>query len=124
MGWPMEHEEILQRLIRTLTRRAGWVRRRALLLQALFIGLCLCLELAIWHRLMPMPISQLIEFGIAAIAFCAIVALAIGLRSRADPMGVLIRADRTLKLRERLSTAYELATSPHPHPLRPIVLQE
>ena len=40
------------------------------------------------------------------------------------PWALLIRADRTLKLRERLSTAYELATSPHPHPLRPIVLQE
>jgi hypothetical protein len=124
MGGHMEHEEILQRLVRTLRRRASWVRRRTSLLQALFIGLCLCLALAIWHRFVPLPISQLVELGMAAMAFCAIVALAIGLRSRADPMGLLIRADRTLKLRERLSTAYELATSPHPHPLRPIVLQE
>ena len=120
----MEHEEILQRLVRTLTRRAGWVRRRASLLQALFIGLCLCLALAIWHRFMPLPIGQLIQLGMAAMVVCAIIALAIGLRSRADPMGLLIRADRTLRLRERLSTAYELAKSPHPHPLRPIVLQE
>jgi hypothetical protein len=36
----------------------------------------------------------------------------------------LIRADRTLKLKERLSTAYELSTSPHGHPLRSVVLQE
>ena len=120
----MEHEEILQRLVRTLRRRAGWVRRRALLLQALFIGLCLCLALAVWHRFMPLPIGQLVEFGIAAMALCAMVALVIGLRSRADPMGLLIRADRTLRLKERLSTAYELANSSHPHPLRPIVLQE
>ena len=42
----MEHEEILQRLVRTLRRRAGWVRRRAALLQALFIGLCLCLAIS------------------------------------------------------------------------------
>jgi hypothetical protein len=120
----MEHEEILQRLIRSLTRRAGWVRRRALLLQALFIGLCLCLVLAIWHRFMPLPIGQLIELGMAAMALCALVALVIGLRSRADPMGLLIRADRTLRLRERLSTAYELASSSQPHPFRSIVLQE
>jgi hypothetical protein len=120
----MEHEEILQRLVRTLTRRARWVRHRTLLLQALFIGLCLCLALALWHRFMPLPISQLIQLGIAAMAVSAIVALAVGLRSRADPMGLLIRADRTLRLRERLSTAYELATSSPPHPLRPIVLQE
>ena len=120
----MEQEEILQRLVRTLMRRAGWVRRRALLLQALFIGLCVCLALAIWHRFMPLPIGQLVEFGIAAMAICALLALVIGLRSGADPMGLLIRADRTLKLRERLSTAYELITSTPPHPLRPIVLQE
>src|SRR5919108_2704086 len=120
----MEHEEILHRLVRTLVRRARWVRRRAILLQALFIGLCLSLGLAIWHRFMPLPIGQLIEFGMGAMAFCAIVALGIGLRSRADPMSLLIRADRTLKLRERLSTAYELAASPRPHPLRAIVLQE
>jgi hypothetical protein len=120
----MEHEEILQRTARTLMRRAGWVRRRALLLQALFFGLCLCLAIAIWHRFVPLPISRLVELGLAAMAFCALVAVAVGLRSRADPMGLLIRADRTLRLKERLSTAYELATSPHPHPLRAIVLQE
>ena len=120
----MEHEEVLQRTARTLMRRAGWVRRRALLLHALFVGLCLCLALAIWHRFVPLSISRLIACGIAAMAFCAVVAMAIGLRSRADPMGLLIRADRTLRLKERLSTAYELATSPHPHPLRFLVLQE
>jgi hypothetical protein len=120
----MEHEEILQRLTRTLMRRAGWVRRRALLLQALFIGLCLCLGLAIWHRFVPLPVGRLVEVGLAALAFCALVALTIGLRSRADPMNLLIRADRTLRLKERLSTAYELAMNPQPHPLRLIVLQE
>ncbi len=120
----MEHEETLQRLVRTLRRRAAWVRRRAALLQALFCGLCLCLGLAIWHRLMPLPISLLVELGVAAITFSALVALALGLRSRADPLVLLIRADHTLKLRERLSTAYELAKSPKPHPLRLIVLQE
>jgi hypothetical protein len=120
----MEHEDILQHTARTLIRRAGWVRRRALLLHALFIGLCLCLALAVWHRFVPLPISRLLEVGIAAMALCAIVAIAVGLRSRADPLGLLIRADRALRLKERLSTAYELATSPHPHPLRPIVLQE
>ncbi len=80
MGGHMEHEEILQRLVRTLRRRASWVRRRTSLLQALFIGLCLCLALAIWHRFVPLPISQLVELGMAAMAFCAIVALASGLR--------------------------------------------
>ncbi len=120
----MEHEEILQRTARTLMRRAGWVRRRALVLQALFVGLCGCLALAVWHRFAPLPVSRLIELGIAALAFCVLVAIALGLRSRTDPMSLLIRADRTLRLKERLSTAYELATSPRPHPLRPIVLQE
>jgi hypothetical protein len=124
IGGLMEHEEMLQRTARTLMRRAGWVRRRALLLHALFIGLCALLVLAIWHRFSPLPISRLVEVGLAAMAFCAVVAIAIGLRSRADPMSLLIRADRTLRLKERLSTAYELATTPHPHPLRPIVLQE
>jgi hypothetical protein len=120
----MEHEEILQRVTRALMRRAGWVRRRALLLHALFIGLCVCLGLAIWHRFVPLPIGRLVEFGLAAMALCALVAITIGLRSRADPMSLLIRADRTLRLKERLSTAYELAMSPQPHPLRLIVLQE
>jgi hypothetical protein len=73
---------------------------------------------------MPLQMGQLVGLGMAAMALSAIVALLMGLRSRADPMGLLIRADRTMKLRERLSTAYELATSSQPHPLRPIVLQE
>jgi hypothetical protein len=120
----MEPEEILQRTAHTLMRRAGWVRRRALLLHALFIGLCVCLALALWHRFVPFPIGRLVELSLAAMAVCAMAAMAIGLRSRADPMGLLIRADRTLRLKERLSTAYELTTSPHTHPLRPIVLQE
>src|SRR5262245_10737380 len=124
MGGLMEYEEILRRTARTLMSRARWVRRRALLLHALFIGLCLCLALAIWHRFVPLPISRLVERGVAALAFCAIVAITIGLRSRADPMSLLIRADRTLRLKERLSTAYELATNSQPHPLRLIVLQE
>ncbi len=101
IGELMEHEELLQRTARTLMRRAGWVRRRALLLQALFVGLCLCLALAIWHRFDPLPIGRLVELCIAIMAFCAVVAVGLGLRSRADPMGLLIRADRTLRLKER-----------------------
>jgi hypothetical protein len=85
----MEHEEILLRTARLLSRRASWVRRRALLLHALFIGLCLCLALAIWHRFEPFPISRLLEFGIAALAFCAVVALLIGMRARVDPLALL-----------------------------------
>jgi hypothetical protein len=120
----MPYEDILQRTARLLMRRARWVRRRTLLLQALFVGLCVCLALAVWHRFAPLPTDRLLEVGLAAMALCAIVAVIMGLRARAEPMGLLIRADRTLKLKERLSTAYELATSPQPHPLRPIVLQE
>jgi hypothetical protein len=124
VGEHMEPEETLQRLVHTLRRRAGWVRLRTLLLQAFFIGLCLCLGVAIWHRFVPLTAGQLLELWIGAMALCAIVALALGLRSRVDPLGLLIRADQTLKLRERLSTAHELSTSRHPHPLRSIVLQE
>lgn len=120
----MDSEEILQRTARTLVRRQRWVRRRALLLNALFVGLCLCLGLIFWHRFMPFPIGRLVEIGLGLLALSAIVAVLIGLRSRADPMEVLIRADRTLKLKERLSTAYELAKHPHSHPFRLIVLQE
>lgn len=120
----MDSEEILQRTARTLLRREHWVRRRNLLLHALFVGLCLCLGLIIWHRFMPLPIGRLVELGLACLALSALVAVIIGLRSRADPMEVLIRADRTLKLKERLSTAYELAAHPNSHPFRSIVIQE
>jgi hypothetical protein len=120
----MEPEETLQRLVHTLRRRAIRVRCRAALLQALFVWLCLCLALAVWHRFLPLPAQQLVGLAVAALVLCTSVALALALRSRADPMSLLIHTDRTLKLRERLSTAFELATSPHRHPLRPIVLQE
>jgi hypothetical protein len=120
----MDNEEILHRTARMLVRRARWVRARALLLNALFVGLCLCVALAIWHRFAPLPIGRLVEVGLALMALSIMVAVVIGLRSRAEPMGLLIRADRTLKLKERLSTAYELLQSSSPHPLRSIVLQE
>ena len=54
----MQYEDVLQRTARLLMRRARWVRRRTLLLQALFIGLCICLALAVWHRFAPLPINQ------------------------------------------------------------------
>src|SRR5919198_6454273 len=120
----MDHEEVLQRTARVLMRRARWVRRRALLLNALFVWLCLCLVLAVWYRFVPAPIGRLVEVGLGMLGLCAVGALIVGLRSRADALGLLIRADRALKLKERLSTAYELATSPNPHPLRAVVLQE
>jgi hypothetical protein len=120
----MEHEEVLQRTAQMLMRRARWVRRRALLLQALFAGLCLCLALAIWHRFMPLPIGRLVELGIGMMVLSAVVAVMLGLRSRADPLRLLIRADRTLRLKERLSTAYELASQSPPHPFRTLALQE
>ena len=120
----MNSEEILHQTARVLARRARWVRRRALLLQALFIGLCLCLGVAIFYRFVPLPIGRLVEVNLACMALCMLVAVVIGLRSRAEPMALLIRADRALRLKERLSTAYELATSPNSHPLRALVLQE
>src|SRR5262245_17443823 len=123
-GSRMEHEEILQRLVYMLRRRAMRVRCRAALLQALFVWLCLCLALAAWHRFMPLPINQLVGLGSAAMVLCIIAAIVFAVRLHADPMRLLIHTDQTLKLRERLSTAFELATSPNSHPLRPLVLQE
>jgi hypothetical protein len=120
----MDSEEILHRTARILVRRARWVRGRALLFNALFIGLCLCVALAIWHRFVPLPIGRLVEAGLGLLLLSLAVAVVIALRSRADPMGLLIRADRTLKLQERLSTAYEFLRSSSSHPLRSIVLQE
>jgi hypothetical protein len=120
----MNSEEILHQTARVLARRARWVRRRALLLQALFIGVCLCLGVAIFYRFVPLPIGRLVEINLACMALCVLVAMVIGLRSRAEPMALLIRADRALRLKERLSTAYELATSANSHPFRAIVLQE
>jgi hypothetical protein len=120
----MDSEEILQRTVRALVRRDRWVRRRAMLLNALFVGLCLCFGLIVWHRFAPLPIGLLVEIGLACMAVSAVVAVIIGLWSRADPMEMLIRADRTLKLKERLSTAYELTKHPTAHPFRLIVLHE
>jgi len=120
----MDSEEILHRTARILVRRARWVRGRALLFNALFVGLCLWVALAIWHRFVPLPIGRLMEAGLALMGLSVLGALVMGLRSRADPMGLLISADRTLKLKERLSTAYELIQSSSSHPLRSIVLQE
>jgi hypothetical protein len=120
----MEHEQLLQRTAHVLMRRASWVRRRMLLLNALFIGLCCCLALAVWHRFMPFPTNRLIGIGLGIMALSAVVAVLLSLRSRPDPLGLLIRADRALRLKERLSTAYELAASSPPHPFRALALQE
>src|SRR5688500_10276377 len=101
----MEHEQLLQRTAHVLMRRASWVRRRMLLLNALFIGLCCCLALAVWDRFMPFPTNRLIGIGLGIMALSAVVAVLLSLRSRPDPLGLLIRADRALRLKERLSTA-------------------
>jgi len=115
---------MLTRATRTLVRRATWVQRRSLVLNGLFIGLCLCLALAIWQRVAPLPLGQFVEVGLALIGLSVLGAIGMGLRVRVDPLGLLIKADRTLHLQERLSTAYELAQSRQPHPLRSLVAQE
>jgi hypothetical protein len=120
----MKSEEILHQTVRLLARRARWVRQRALLLQALFIGLCLCVAVAVLYRFISLPIGRLVEINLACMVLCALAAVIIGLRARTEPMALLIKADRSLRLKERLSTAYELANSPQPHPFCAIVLQE
>ena len=77
-----------------------------------------------WHRFVPLPIGPLGRGGFSPATSVLSGAVIIALGSRADPMGLLIRADRTLKLQERLSTAYEFLRNSSSHPLRSIVLQE
>jgi hypothetical protein len=115
---------MLRHAVRTLTRRARWVRLRTLLLQGLFLGISLWLPLAIWYRVSPLPIGRLIEAGLICLGLPVLGAFILGIRARVDPLALLIRADRTLKLQERLSTAYELLHHPQGHPFRPVVVQE
>ncbi len=124
IGGLVDHEETLRRTARALERRATWARRRSLVLHALFIGLFLCLALVIWHRCAPLSIARLVELGLASIGLSMLGALVISLRGRDEPLALLIKADRALKLHERLSTAFELANSRDPHPFRSLVLQE
>lgn len=124
LGRVGDSENILQLAARTLVRRERWVQRRGLVLHALFIGVCLWLALALWYRFSPMPIGRLVTFGLACLVLPILGALILSLRAGAEPLTLLIRADRALKLQERLSTAYELLNSPTWHPFRPVLVQE
>ncbi|MBI3327815.1 MAG: hypothetical protein HYZ81_14075 [Nitrospinae bacterium] len=119
-----DSEDILHHAVRTLVRRERWVQRRELVLHGLFIGVCLWLALAIWYRFSPMPIGRLATFGLACFVLPMLGALVLSLWGRVEPLTLLIRADRALKLQERLSTAYELLKSSTLHPFRPVLVQE
>lgn len=75
----------------------------------LLVGLVLATFLVLVARLVPLPYSPWQLAGASAIIGVAL-ALLLGWRRRPDSLGVAIRVDLALKLKQRLSTAWEVMT--------------
>jgi hypothetical protein len=108
-GEPIPAEERLRRVV------AGLVRARRLQLLVdhasggVLAGLGLATAVVLLTRLVPSSYSTW-QLGTAAAIIPLAVALVVGWRRRPDALDVAIRADLALKLKQRLSTAWEFMT--------------
>lgn len=106
---PLPAQERVRRVVAALTR----ARRLQLLadhgLGGLLAGLAAATIAALAVRLVPLPYSLWQVAGVA-IGIALVAALAVGWRRRPDALEVAIRADLMLRLKQRLSTAWEIMT--------------
>jgi hypothetical protein len=112
--WPGQGESIpardrLRRVVGALTR----ARRLQLLLDhgfgGLLAGLGLATVVVLAVRLAPLPFSPL-QLALAVVIVALVIALLLGWHRRPDALDVAIRADLALRLKQRLSTAWEYMT--------------
>jgi hypothetical protein len=75
----------------------------------LLVGLGLATFAVLVARLVPLPYSPW-QLGAALVITAVALALLVGWRRRPDSLEVAIRADLALKLKQRLSTAWEIMT--------------
>jgi len=75
----------------------------------LLVGLTLATLAVLVARLLPAPVPPW-QFAGAAVSVALAVGLLVGWRRRPDGLEVAIRADLSLKLKQRLSTAWEFMT--------------
>jgi hypothetical protein len=106
---PLPAQERLSRVVAALTR----ARRLQLLVDymsgGLLAGLAAATIAALAIRLMPLPYS-LWQVSGAVVGIALMIALAIGWWRRPGALEVTIRADLILRLKQRLSTAWEIMT--------------
>jgi len=99
----------LRRVVAALTR----ARRLQFLLDHGFGGLLVGLGLAtfavLMARLVPLPYSPT-QVAVAVMIVALVIALLLGWHRRPDALDVAIRADLALRLKQRLSTAWEYMT--------------
>jgi hypothetical protein len=108
-GDPGPARERLHKMVAALTR----ARRLQLLVDhgfgGLLVGLVLATVVVLVARLMPTPYPPWQLAG-AAVIIGLVVALVVGWQRRPDSLEVAIRADVMLRLKQRLSTAWEFVT--------------
>ncbi|MDH3286593.1 MAG: hypothetical protein OEP48_02540 [Betaproteobacteria bacterium] len=109
IGSPRPARERLSKAVVALTR----ARRLQVLVDHGFGGLLAGLGLATFAvlvaRLVPLPYPPW-QLGGAAVIIAVALALLVGWQRRPDALDVAIRADLTLNLKQRLSTAWEFMT--------------
>jgi len=108
-GDPGPARERLHKVVAALTR----ARRLQLLVDhgfgGLLVGFVLATVAVLVARLMPSPYPPW-HLASAAVIIALVVALLVGWRRRPDSLEVAIRADVMLRLKQRLSTAWEFVT--------------
>lgn len=108
-GDPGPARERLHKVVAALTR----ARRLQLLVDhgfgGLLAGFVLATVAVLVARLMPSPYPPW-QLASAAVIIALVVALLVGWRRRPDSLEVAIRADVMLRLKQRLSTAWEFVT--------------
>ncbi|HYN63042.1 MAG TPA: hypothetical protein VES36_00440 [Candidatus Limnocylindrales bacterium] len=73
------------------------------------MGLGLATVVVLMARLVPLPYSPL-QLAVAVVIVAVVIALLLGWHRRPDALDVAIRADLALRLKQRLSTAWEYMT--------------
>jgi len=119
----MSEFQIIQKTLERAARRRRWDRALRGLWKGLFLGALIWLGALAAYKLTPVPTTTLLWIGMAAAA-CPLVALGAGFWHRPSLAETARWVDVKQNLRERMSTALEVAQSEEPGAWRDLVLHD
>jgi len=119
----MSEFQIIQKTLERAARRRRWDRALRGLWKGLFLGALIWLGALAAYKLTPVPTATLLWIGMAAAA-CPLVALGAGFWHRPSLAETARWVDVKQNLRERMSTALEVAQSEEPGAWRDLVLHD
>ncbi|MBI4641574.1 MAG: hypothetical protein HY731_12820 [Candidatus Tectomicrobia bacterium] len=119
----MQPAQTLNNKIVELIRRATRLKATHVAVRTLFFALSFCLILAIWQKIVPLPLNVFLLYG-TIVVLTTLSGILWGYRVKIVPLHLLILADKKFGFKECLSTAYEFLSKQIEHPFTKPLLEK